>query len=105
VRKLSDRQRYQRALENQRTERNGIQPERITQALDIRGLYGPEVDEACGGAEPMVDEWEAGIRTPTRDQLHRLSFLTGFPIVFFYRRPEPSPGPMFICGRGGCVRA
>ena len=27
-------------------------PERITMALDLRDLYGPEVDEALGGQEP-----------------------------------------------------
>ena len=37
-------------------------PERITIALDYRELYGPEVDRALGGEEPMVDEWESGAR-------------------------------------------
>lgn len=44
-------------------------PERITIALDICDLYGPEVDEALGGEEPMVDEWETGERIPTSEQM------------------------------------
>jgi hypothetical protein len=99
----TDRQRYTTALTRQHREGGRIWPERITAALDIRGLYGPQVDVDCGGREPMVDQWEAGTRTPTQDQLERLSLLTGFPIGFFYQ-PPPACGPFvgYICGRGGC---
>lgn len=37
-------------------------PERLTAALDLRELYGPEVDIACGAVEPAVDRWEASGR-------------------------------------------
>jgi hypothetical protein len=77
-------------------------PERITAALNIMNLYGPEVDEACGVEEPAVDMWEAGLLVPTREQIHRLAMLTGFPWRFFY---QPAPPPItggFICGDDGC---
>lgn len=58
-------------------------PHRITTALDLRELYGPEVDQACGVQEPAVDEWEEGIRYPTWEQLLALARLTDFPVKFF----------------------
>lgn len=78
-------------------------PERITTALDAAGLYGPEVDVALGGVEPMVDEWEAGHRVPTRAQMDALSELTGFPVRFFYKplRPEERLGGAWVCQRSG----
>jgi hypothetical protein len=77
-------------------------PERITIALDMRDLYGPEVDEALGGEEPMVDEWESGTRVPDFTQVQALAELTGFPVRFFYMPPpEPLAGG-FICGSDGC---
>ena len=76
--------------------------ERITAALDMRELYGPEVDQALGGEEPMVDEWESGARVPNFEQMQRLALLTGFPVKFFY---QPAPQPItggWICGSDGC---
>jgi hypothetical protein len=79
-------------------------PERITIALDMRELYGPEVDRALGGEEPMVDEWESGERVPTLKQIQALAELTGFGVKYFYL-PAPAPlGPMWMCGSDGCVR-
>jgi hypothetical protein len=77
-----------------------VVPARITTALDLRSLYGPEVDIACGTVEPAVDEWEAGTRYPTWEQLLALAELTGMSPAYFTR-----PGPdvdtvMFICARG-----
>lgn len=77
-------------------------PERITAALDICDLYGPEVDEALGGEEPMVDEWETGERIPTREQLQALARLTGFPVDFFFLPPPPSMAGVWLCGEDGC---
>ena len=77
-------------------------PERITMALNIMDLYGPEVDRALGGEEPMVDEWESGTRTPTVAQMHTLASLTGFHVRFFY---WPPPLPLtggWMCGEDGC---
>lgn len=79
-------------------------PERITQALDLRELYGPEVDQALGGEEPMVDEWESGERVPTLEQMQRLAVLTGFSVRYFYQPPFPPLGPMWMCGADGCQR-
>jgi hypothetical protein len=59
-------------------------PERITMALNLRDLYGPEVDQALGGEEPMVDEWESGVRVPAFPQVQALAKLTGFSVRFFY---------------------
>ncbi|REF00319.1 hypothetical protein [Thermomonospora umbrina] len=77
-------------------------PERITIALDICGLYGPEVDETLGGQEPMVDEWETGERIPTDEQLQALALLTGFPINFFYLPPPDPLTGVLLCSEDGC---
>jgi hypothetical protein len=77
-------------------------PERITAALDMCDLYGPQVDEALGGQEPMVDEWESGERIPTKEQVQALAWLTGFPMKFFYLPPPPAMPGVIICGDDGC---
>lgn len=64
-------------------------PHRITLALDARGLEGPDVDAACGAAEPDVDRWEAGELYPTWEQLKLLSNLTGLALRFFFLPPVP----------------
>lgn len=78
--------------------------DRITMALDARGLYGPEVDEALGVADALdtvVDSWEAGAAVPTEDDVRRLATLTGFLPEWFYRGTLPGPRSAFVCGRGG----
>lgn len=79
-------------------------PARITLALDIQGLEGPEVDVACGAAEPDVDLWECGELQPTAEQVRLLSALTGFPVAYFYEPIEPGPlvGTTWMCGPSGC---
>jgi hypothetical protein len=77
-------------------------PERITMALDLRELYGPEVDQALGGEEPMVDEWESGERVPDFAQVQALAELTGFPVRFFYLEAPPPIGNGWLCGADGC---
>lgn len=68
-----------------------IRPYLITHALNRRGLYGPEVDEACGTEEPAVDEWEAGARYPTWPQFKALAALTMYPLGFFTRNANLIP--------------
>ena len=77
-------------------------PERITMALNVRDLYGPEVDQALGGEEPMVDEWETGVRVPDVTQVEALAKLTGFTVRFFYLPPPPPLDGGWMCGSGGC---
>ena len=77
-------------------------PQRITTALDMRELYGPEVDQALGGEEPMVDEWESGVRVPSFTQVQALAMLTGFPVKFFYQPASPPLTGGWICGSDGC---
>lgn len=60
-----------------------VVPHRITLALNIRQLYGPQVDEQCGVKEPAVDEWEAGTRYPSWEQLLALAELVEFDVRFF----------------------
>lgn len=63
-------------------------PARITLALDILKLDGPDVDAACGVQEPTVDRWEQGRVYPTWEQLCRLAVLTGFAVGFFTEPAE-----------------
>lgn len=76
-------------------------PYRITAALDLLMLEGPEVDEALGVQEPTVDMWESGEIVPTTEEVGRLAKLTGFPPRFFYLG-TPDIGNGFICGDDGC---
>jgi hypothetical protein len=102
---------YAAALARQQDERlirsGRVVPARITLALDLRGLEGPEVDVACGGTEPDVDMWELGLATPAPRQVAMLAQLTGFPVACFYQplRPGPLAGSAItVChgGRRGC---
>lgn len=95
---------YQAQLHRQRVfQRDGKpNPSRITAALDARDLYGPEVDLACGVEEPAVDEWEAGTRVPTEEQVEALSRLTGYSVEFFYRTDMPRVSIGYACGPDGC---
>jgi transcriptional regulator with XRE-family HTH domain len=56
-----------------------VHPTRITAALDAAGCTGARVDRYLGGAEPMVDEWEAGRAAPSPIQVWWLCDLTGVP--------------------------
>jgi hypothetical protein len=79
-----------------------LSPVAITTALNLRELYGPEVDQACGVEEPAVDEWEAATRYPTWPQLEALAQLTGFQVRFFTdRRTDPPSSGGFMCQRSG----
>jgi hypothetical protein len=64
-----------------------VVPWRITTALDIRELHGPQVDVDLGVEDPSVDMWEAGILYPTWDEMLRLAVLTDFPVAFFTETP------------------
>lgn len=100
----SSRAGYMTALNAQKAARliatGRVVPARITMALAICGLEGPEVDTACGAAEPDVDMWELGLAVPSLEQLEKLAALTGFTVAYFYGPLEPGPltGPVFMCG-------
>lgn len=68
-----------------------IRPWAITLALNARGLYGPEVDEACGTVEPAVDMWEDGQLYPTWPEFKALAELTGYPLKHFWIHRDPMP--------------
>lgn len=99
------RKRYATAQARQEREKllatGKVVPGRITLALDVRGLEGPEVDIACGAAEPDVDDWELGVSTPTPDQVVKLAELTGYPVTFFYKPLDPMLMTTFICSNSG----
>jgi hypothetical protein len=87
-REQSDHERY--LDEAYRLWRAGeFRPYQATFLLNLRGLYGPEVDEACGAEEPAVDEWEDGIRYPTWDQLLALADLCDTPPRAFVAAADP----------------
>lgn len=79
---------------------------RITMALDLRGLDGPEVDEALGvndALDTVVDSWEAGTVVPSIDDIRRLATLTGMLPHWFYQEDCGAGFDMgFICGPDGC---
>jgi len=82
-------------------ERGLVRPWYITNALDAKGLDGPDVDHACGVEEPTVDLWEAGEIYPTFKQLCALADLTGMLPSWFVTEHRPmDDGRVFICGRG-----
>lgn len=80
-------------------------PARITLALDTRGLYGPEVDLACGTFEGNpagdVDAWEDGTAVPSAEQVVLLAALVHMPVEYFYAPIEDYERgfAMFICDR------
>ena len=80
--------------------RGEVNPAALTMALDLRGLYGPQVDHACGVEEPAVDQWEAAALYPSWEQLQALAVLTEFDVRFFVKPVAPQPAG-FLCVRGG----
>jgi hypothetical protein len=72
-------------------------PYRITVALGNR--YGPQVDRALGGREPMVDQWEAGVLVPTPWQVRLLADYTRYPLDWFYDPAPPAVTAGMICYR------
>ena len=77
-----------------------VRPYLITMWLDSKQLFGPEVDAACGVAEPTVDLWEAGRVYPTWEQLCALAELCGArPWAFIRELHESDRGRLFLCGR------
>lgn len=79
-----------------------VNRERLTAALNLRGLYGPEVDEAVGEAEPVVDWWEEGRMEPDLEAVRRLATLTGFAPGWFYLEAPPARlEGGFVCQRSG----
>lgn len=75
-------------------------PARITMMLDLRSLYGPEVDAACGVEEPTVDRWESGEVYPTWEQLQALARLCECGTIWFTDSiPWTHMGTVFICDR------
>lgn len=82
-----------------RWRRGELVPHRITLLLDANALYGPEVDQACGAAEPAVDEWEAGTRYPEWSQLIALARLVDASPLWFFGDVEPVSPRLFLCDR------
>lgn len=60
-----------------------VNPHRITVALDRAKLVGPTADAKLGAREPDLDEWEAGRRRPTEEQLELLGRYAGVMREFF----------------------
>lgn len=85
-------------------------PARITMALDLRELYGPEVDLACGTWEGNpdgdVDAWEAGTAVPRAEQVRLLSEVACFPVTYFYMAVKVGLqlDGVIMCTDSGCER-
>lgn len=80
-------------------------PHTITQLLNANGLYGPEVDVACLAEEPAVDEWEAGTRYPTWEQVLALAELVEVQPAYLFKLVTQDDhrltSPVFMCGGPG----
>ena len=75
-------------------------PHRISRALDMAGLYGPEADAQLGVAEPALDLWEAGALVPTAEQLAALAVRADVGVEWFYSDdPLPEVRVGTICFR------
>lgn len=74
------------------------EPSRITVALDMADLFGPEADATLGVTEPTVDLWELGDLVPTDAQLADLAARAGLLVEWFYREPI-TPVPWNVCYR------
>lgn len=110
-----DRAAYDRAARRQALDRELSPtpvPARITIALNLRGLWGDQVDRDLGVWEPpdgwdgptwepgtAVDRWEDGTLVPTREQIMVLANLTGWPWRFFYLPVTTWPNRVFMCER------
>lgn len=68
-----------------------LRPYKFTIGMDARGLEGPEVDIACGAAEPDVDLWEAGKLYPTWEQVKLTAALLGVTPRFLCEEDVPIP--------------
>jgi hypothetical protein len=100
---------YQEASTRQSDERRIaaglVVPARITMAMDLAGLDGPDVDERCGtyhgNPDGDIDRWEQALAVPSAEQVALMAEVTGFPIAWFYRPlppgPTPGDGPIWIC--------
>ena len=64
-----------------------VVPYYLTSAFNLKGLTGPSVDIACGAQEPDVDQWEAGIKYPTWEQLLKTAELCEVSPAALMRRP------------------
>lgn len=78
-----------------------LNPKRVTLALDSIDAEGPDVDVACGAVEPAVDEWEAGTRIPSVDQLLALARYTGMRPEWFFVPGPDDPSWLVFCQRSG----
>lgn len=70
---------------------NGVNPHRITVALDRAKLFGPTADAKLGAVEPDLDHWEAGTAQPTDQQLAKLAAMANVPVEFFQLADDQEP--------------
>jgi hypothetical protein len=113
-----DQRRYASAAHRASTEKliagGKVVPARITIALDICGLDGPEIDEQVGtwhgNPDGDIDRWEQALAVPSPQQVELLATLTECTVAWFYEPLEPGPmlenGPVWMCfsGREGCTQ-
>ena len=79
----------------------GINPHRITVALDRAKLVGPTADAKLGAQEPDLDMWEAGRAQPSDPQLRKLARMANVPPAFFQLADNEFPTLVFarVCNR------
>lgn len=80
------------------------QPWRISLALDIAGLYDPELSAALDVPVGEVDRWEEGMTIPSSEQLVALASLTKHDVGYFFTdEPPPTRLAGFACASRRCI--
>jgi Zn-dependent peptidase ImmA (M78 family)/transcriptional regulator with XRE-family HTH domain len=66
-----------------------VQPDRIRQAREVRGLTQTELARAAGINQSAIAQYEGGRIQPTEPVLAAIALRTGFPPAFFRKGPPP----------------
>ena len=76
---------------------SGFVPARLTQARILASMTRLELSERIGKSSSSISRWEKGESAPESEALESISFVLGFPVVWFTRQiPSKPPSPVFF---------
>jgi len=64
-------------------------PDMLQIARNAAGMSQTQLAKAIGVAQNTLSRWESGLRTPSEEEVNRLSIEFGRPLEFFYRVERP----------------